>query len=72
MAKLFFHLLMKVNHVIVANFYIANMSYNAIGENKFSRKLPNLQYKETALYGKYLIIYILGLHTSTFSSYTWS
>ena len=38
------HLLMKVNHVIVANFYVANMSLNAIREIKFSRKFPNLQY----------------------------
>ena len=28
------HLLMKVNRVIVANFYVANMSFNAIRENK--------------------------------------
>ena len=32
MAKLFCHLLMKVNYVIVANFYVANMSFNAIHE----------------------------------------
>ena len=38
------HLLMKVNHVIVANFCVANISFNAICENKFSRKFPNLQY----------------------------
>ena len=25
---------MKENHVIVANFYVTNMSYNAIRENK--------------------------------------
>ena len=33
MTKLFCHLLMKVNHVIVANFYVANMSFKAIPEN---------------------------------------
>ena len=35
-AKLFCHLLMKVNHVIVANFTSAKI--------KFSRNFPNLQY----------------------------
>ena len=33
------HLLMKVNHVIVANFYVANMSFNAILENKIIAKI---------------------------------
>ena len=39
MAKLFCHLLMKVNHVIVANFYVTNMSFNAICENKILAKI---------------------------------
>ena len=39
MDKLFCHLLMKVNHVIVANFYIANKSINAIRENKTLAKI---------------------------------
>ena len=39
MAKLFCHLLMKVNHVIVVNFYVANMSFNAISENKILVKI---------------------------------
>ena len=30
---------MKVNHVIVANFYVANMSFNAIRENKILAKI---------------------------------
>ena len=34
MAKSLYHLLLKVNHVIVANFYVANISLNAIRENK--------------------------------------
>ena len=33
------HLLMKVYHVIVANFYVANMSLNAIRENKILAKI---------------------------------
>ena len=33
------HLLMKVYHVIVANFYVANMSLNAILENKIIAKI---------------------------------
>ena len=33
MDKLFCHLLFKVKHVIIANFYIAKMSFNAIREN---------------------------------------
>ena len=40
MAKPLFHLLMKVNHVIVAKFYVANMSFNAIRENKILAKIP--------------------------------
>ena len=39
MAKLFCHLLMKVNHVIIANFYVANMYFNAIRENKILAKI---------------------------------
>ena len=33
------HLLMKVYHVIVANFYVANMSLNAIRENNILAKI---------------------------------
>ena len=33
------HLLMKVNHVIVANFYVANMYFNAFRENKMLAKI---------------------------------
>ena len=33
MAQSLCHLLMKVNHVIVAIFYVANMSFNTIREN---------------------------------------
>ena len=32
-------LLMKVNHVIDANYYVANMSFNAIRENKIIGKI---------------------------------
>ena len=32
-------LLMKVNHVIVANFYVANMSFNTFRENKILAKI---------------------------------
>ena len=39
MTKLLCHLLMKVNHVIVMNFYIANMSFNTIRENKILAKI---------------------------------
>ena len=39
MAKLLCHLPMKVNHAIVANFYVANMSFNAIRENKILAKI---------------------------------
>ena len=37
------HLLMKVNYDIVANFYVANMSFNAIHKNKILARFPNLQ-----------------------------
>ena len=33
MVKSLCHLLMKINHVIVANCYVANMSLNAVHEN---------------------------------------
>ena len=36
------HILMMVNHVIVANFYIANMSFNTIRENKILMKISEL------------------------------
>ena len=39
MAKSLCRLLMKVNHVIVAIFYVANMSFNAIRENKILAKI---------------------------------
>ena len=50
LVKLLCHLLMKVNHVIVANVYVANMSFNAICENIILRKFPNLQYSGMQLY----------------------
>ena len=39
MPKLPCHLLMKVNHVIVANFHVDNMSFNTIRENKIHAKI---------------------------------
>ena len=39
MVKLLCHLLMKVNHAIVGIFYVANMSFNAIRENKILAKI---------------------------------
>ena len=36
--------LMKVNHIEVANFYVANMPLTLLAKIKFSRKFPNLQY----------------------------
>ena len=39
MAKSLCHLLMKVNHAIVENFYVANMSLNAIHESKILAKI---------------------------------
>ena len=35
---------MKVNHVIVANFCVANMHFEAIPENKIIAKKTNFQY----------------------------
>ena len=37
-----YHLLMKANHAIVANFYVANMSFNAFLENKILTKISEL------------------------------
>ena len=39
MAKSLCRLLIKVNHAIVANFNAANMSFNAICENKILAKI---------------------------------
>ena len=39
MAKSLSRALMKVNHVQVANFKLANMSFNAIRENKILAKI---------------------------------
>ena len=39
MAKSLCRLLMKVNHVIDAIFYVANMSFNDIRENKILAKI---------------------------------
>ena len=39
MVKPLCHLLMRVNHDIVANFYVANISFNAIRENKILAKI---------------------------------
>ena len=39
MAKSLCNLLMKANDVIVANFYVANLSFNAIRENEILAKI---------------------------------
>ena len=39
MAKSLCHLPMKVNHVIVANFYVTNKSFNTIRENRILAKI---------------------------------
>ena len=39
MAKLLFHLLMKVNHAKVTNFYVTNMSFNDIRKNEILAKI---------------------------------
>ena len=40
---------MKVNHVIVAIFYVANMSFNAIRENKILAKISEFTVSEDML-----------------------
>ena len=42
MGKSLCHLLMKVTHVIVTNFHVANMSFNAISENKIIAKISKI------------------------------
>ena len=44
MAKSLCRLLMHVNHALVANFNVAKMHFIAIRVNKFSQKIPNLQF----------------------------
>ena len=39
MAKSFFRLLMKVNHDLVANFNVTNMSFNVFRENRILAKI---------------------------------
>ena len=50
MAKSLCHLLMKVNHVIVANFYVANMSFNTIREHKILAKISEFTVYATLFY----------------------
>ena len=38
---------MKVNPIIVANFYVANMSVNAFRENKILAKISNSTVSDT-------------------------
>ena len=52
MAKLLCRLLVYLNHVIVANFYVANMSFNTICENKILAKISE--------FTVYACIYILS------------
>ena len=46
-----------MNHALVANLNVANTSFNAIRENKFSQKFPNLQYHRLIL--KFADVYAL-------------
>ena len=39
LAKSLCYLLMKVNHVIVMNIYVSNMSFNAVRKNKILAKM---------------------------------
>ena len=59
MAKSLCRLLMKVNNVIVAIFYVENMSFNAIRENKILAKFPNLQY--AGIYNKRRLLYFFSV-----------
>ena len=43
MVKSLSRLLMQVNHDLVANFSVTNMSFNSIRENKIPRKFPDLK-----------------------------
>ena len=49
MTKLPCNLLMQVNHVIVANFYVANMYFNAIRENKILAKISKFTVLKSGL-----------------------
>ena len=55
MTKLPCHLLMRVNHVIVAIFYVDNMSFNAIRENKILAKISQFTVLKSGL--KYVSIF---------------
>ena len=47
---------MKVNHVIVANFNVANMSFNAIRENKILAKISEFTVHNVFMHCKILCI----------------
>ena len=49
MAKSLCHLLLNVNYVIVANFYVANMYFHAICENKILAKISEFTVTASAL-----------------------
>ena len=47
MAKLFCHFTSEGKSCHSCEFYVANMSFSAIRENKILAKIPNLQYDNT-------------------------
>ena len=70
MAKSVFHLLILVNQALVTNFDVANMSFNAIRENKIFAKIS--QFKVCILFSgdRFCLIYSVDaygmLHYATF------
>ena len=44
---------MKVNHVIVADFYIANMYFNAVRKNKILAKISESTVARARAFGTY-------------------
>ena len=58
-------LLMKVNHAIVANFDVANMSLNTIRENKIIAKISELKVRH---HGRLLDNYAYAIKSNSFFS----
>ena len=65
MAKSLLRLLIKENHALVANFSVANMSYNAIRENKNLAKITGF----TVLW-MFSFTHLIQMKFPTFANWT--
>ena len=67
MAKSLWNLLIKVHHVIVANFYVANMAFNTIRKNKILAKNSEFTVKQTINHlTNYFLLFVLEVLSGVF------